>query len=1489
MRRLSAVLLATALTLTAACSGGDKDSGGSDGPARKLFQPAGVVGPDSFAPTFAVASYDVDPATLTSGDVSGGAPGLYAGRTYGGSGANICDVEAMIRFLTYYEDRGRAWAAIQGIAFEELESYLRSLTPVFALQNLNVQMFGFKNGQSYGYDAVIAAGTAILVDDEGMPRARCACGNPLLGPSEDAPEGTDIPPTTDEGNPETQDSVPEDSVPGDSVPGDTPPGDNPPEQIPPGTEPGDDPECPEEFQGARYTDANGVEWIWTGDAPEELGTAMWIDQSTGEMKSTAELDPAFEDCPPPDIPQQGDPECPEEFQGARYTDANGVEWIWTGDAPEELGTAMWIDQSTGEMKATTDLDPAFADCDGPDQPRTQEEPECPDWNSDPIRYTDPSGMVWEYDRVNGTWFSTTDADLFKVATEDLPGYLELCDEPGERQPGGDCPEQLRGGWTLYYASNGDVWTWEFTSPETGYWVNQNGEIANFLIDIPGYLEDCGEPSETFTPECPEPFTGTVAVDWTPYLASNGDLWIYDWKLDQWENQNTGQIVAGYDPSAIPGYLEDCGEPPTEDDPCPPTYPSVGDSWTDPETGDMWIYVIVRDGREPTRVTWRNKTTGDERSAEELFKDECGEPDTSLKPVCPPVEPSIGTVWYDTTGEQWYFAAGTGGAAGWDRASTLEIENLTYDELPNKPSGCPEPRRPFDCPPIVDVPQGYVWFGHDGNIYRYSSADGGWVNESDPSGQVVAYTVLLPGYRKYCLPPCPPLNVLDTKTHAVWVDPSNGDRWVKTVDSSVWVNQNTGETLARTEDLPFYTEDCLPPCDPEAEGGKTYVINDEGLPETNEAFEDEYGDTADKAVTVVADAAGVNPQQIIEQLIDAVTAIGDDCNPNGCVEPDTEPELGHSFRDSRGVLWRYVGDGNWQAENGDFVTYILDIPGYVDACLPPDVPVDRECPPEFKGSEYTDGNGIVWTWVGSHSTPAESDHGQYWYYRYEDGSEEYRYTFQLESFFDDCPRPDDVQVQESGIYVTMRVPKSVCVGDVVPVAMTVIIPPDTEITEAKIYTDGNDLETIEAGAGLYIAQFTADEVGTVDVKGVAKNADGVEGSSSVAVEITECGDDAGQGGVVSPDSSTPDDSTPGDSTPATPPADSTPATPSNTPPVVTVTATPECIEITSGTTKTYSVTVTASDADGDDMTVLLNNGILGRWTIAGSGTQSKVFTANDQNRGTTLSFTATADDGQAVTTSNTATVRVQYSGGCNPTPSTTANTAPAVSLATKPAQTVTVCKTGTNSSVPVTVSINVNDPQGDTTRVTLSSYNRTTSLGTVAREVGTVVGSGIVTATETVTSAQIGHTIEYIGRADDGTFTGIGRTTITVVERTTGCTTTSSSTSTTVASQSGSTTTNKAPTVVLTNKTWPGCINQKDGSPVSFTIGDTSGSTLTVSILVNKEVVQSGKKDISLTGTATFSYTFTSQMAGKSVVVEVTDEKGLKGQSLSTTLTQQLCP
>src|SRR6185436_18143448 len=34
----------------------------------------------------------------------------------------------------------------------------------------------------YGFLAVLRRGTAVLVDDEGVPRVKCYCGNPLLPP-----------------------------------------------------------------------------------------------------------------------------------------------------------------------------------------------------------------------------------------------------------------------------------------------------------------------------------------------------------------------------------------------------------------------------------------------------------------------------------------------------------------------------------------------------------------------------------------------------------------------------------------------------------------------------------------------------------------------------------------------------------------------------------------------------------------------------------------------------------------------------------------------------------------------------------------------------------------------------------------------------------------------------------------------------------------------------------------------------------------------------------------------------------------------------------------------------------------------------------------------------------------------------------------------------------------------------------------------------------
>ncbi|MGA1649909.1 MAG: hypothetical protein ACO39Y_10980, partial [Ilumatobacteraceae bacterium] len=212
--------------------------------------------------------------------------------------------------------------------------------------------------------------------------------------------------------------------------------------------------------------------------------------------------------------------------------------------------------------------------------------------------------------------------------------------------------------------------------------------------------------------------------------------------------------------------------------------------------------------------------------------------------------------------------------------------------------------------------GTVWYGSNGNLYIYSATDGGWVDNTDPDSPVIAYTVLLPGYRDDCLPPCPPL-ILESGALGIWVNPSNGEVWMKPQGGSQWYRISDGMTIDNTRDLPFYTEDCLPPCDPESDGGPTYQYDENEVPVAPED-DKEYDDTKDQAVTVEPGDEAPKLTQIVEELVNATTAVGDDCNPEGCVEPDATPELGHLFRDSNGIVWRYVGDSRWQAEDGAYV-------------------------------------------------------------------------------------------------------------------------------------------------------------------------------------------------------------------------------------------------------------------------------------------------------------------------------------------------------------------------------------------------------------------------------------------------------------------------------------------------------------------------------------------------------------------------------------------
>ena len=62
-------------------------------------------------------------------------------------------------------------------------AFLRGLTPVVLRADTRVTNHGFRDGSATSFQSVLQAGTAVLVDDHGAPRVRCACGNPLKAPN----------------------------------------------------------------------------------------------------------------------------------------------------------------------------------------------------------------------------------------------------------------------------------------------------------------------------------------------------------------------------------------------------------------------------------------------------------------------------------------------------------------------------------------------------------------------------------------------------------------------------------------------------------------------------------------------------------------------------------------------------------------------------------------------------------------------------------------------------------------------------------------------------------------------------------------------------------------------------------------------------------------------------------------------------------------------------------------------------------------------------------------------------------------------------------------------------------------------------------------------------------------------------------------------------------------------------------------------------------
>ncbi|MFF7450227.1 MULTISPECIES: DUF6777 domain-containing protein [unclassified Streptomyces] len=176
---VTACALSAAL-IVAGCAGPDGEGTAAGGDV--LLEPVAAQGPDPFTDSTATATATAAPVTRTQQparsevrSISGGTPGLYGGTVRSGS----CEVNRQIGELTADRAKGRAFAQAAGISPGSIPAYLRSLTSVVLRADTRVTNHGYRDGHVTGYQSVLQAGTAVLVDNRGVPRVRCACGNPL--------------------------------------------------------------------------------------------------------------------------------------------------------------------------------------------------------------------------------------------------------------------------------------------------------------------------------------------------------------------------------------------------------------------------------------------------------------------------------------------------------------------------------------------------------------------------------------------------------------------------------------------------------------------------------------------------------------------------------------------------------------------------------------------------------------------------------------------------------------------------------------------------------------------------------------------------------------------------------------------------------------------------------------------------------------------------------------------------------------------------------------------------------------------------------------------------------------------------------------------------------------------------------------------------------------------------------------------------------------
>jgi len=153
--------------------------------AEIVREPVGEQGADPFTVSVTLAERPLLSPTVTNPttgpggvQIRGDRPGLYSGIRSNGT----CDAARLVTVLRATPAKATAWAGVLNIGTEQVAAYVTVLTPVMLRADTRVTNHGYRDGRATTLQSILQAGTAVLVDQRGVPRVKCGSGNPLAEP-----------------------------------------------------------------------------------------------------------------------------------------------------------------------------------------------------------------------------------------------------------------------------------------------------------------------------------------------------------------------------------------------------------------------------------------------------------------------------------------------------------------------------------------------------------------------------------------------------------------------------------------------------------------------------------------------------------------------------------------------------------------------------------------------------------------------------------------------------------------------------------------------------------------------------------------------------------------------------------------------------------------------------------------------------------------------------------------------------------------------------------------------------------------------------------------------------------------------------------------------------------------------------------------------------------------------------------------------------------